>query len=47
MSLQSCAIHNSTILKLLVGDLEEKCHLDVAFVGSYRIYYKEENGDSS
>jgi len=39
---------NLTILELLFGSLrKKKLSLDVILMGSYKMYYKEENGESS
>ncbi len=39
MSIQSFGTTKVSILGLPPGSLKEKCHLDVAFVKSHRIYY--------
>jgi hypothetical protein len=47
MNIQSLEITKVSILGLPFGSIGKKCHLDVAFTESHRVYYKEGSGASS
>jgi hypothetical protein len=46
MSIQSLEITRVPVLELPFGNLEKKCHLDVALIDNHKIYYREGNASS-
>jgi len=47
MGVQSFRTTKVPILGLSLENFEKKCHLDVAPMESYRVYYREGSGASS
>jgi hypothetical protein len=47
MNVQNFKTTRVPILGLSLGNLGEKCHLDIAHVENHRIYYRKGSGASS
>jgi hypothetical protein len=47
MNVQNLKTTKIPILRLPLGSLEKKCHLDVTPIESYKVHYKEGSGASS